>query len=244
MREFLDAPDGTGKTFLINLILAKIRSEGKIALATASSGIAATLLTGGHTLHSTFKIPLDLDAMDIPVCSIKRGTVLCKVIQEAKAIVVDEAPMTNRRAFEALDRTLRDLTGNSQPMGGICTLLFGDFRQILPVIPRGTRGYIVDSCLKKSYLWDSVIVKHIHTNMRVYLCGDQAAKQFADQLLAIGNGKFPTDNDTPDVVQLPETMGTFVSDIDEMSWCLEFTQTCYPTLQTSLGYLNVAFWHP
>ena len=49
---FLDAPGGTGKTFLINLILAKLRSEGKIALATASSGI---LLTGGRTLHSTFR---------------------------------------------------------------------------------------------------------------------------------------------------------------------------------------------
>jgi len=64
--------------------------------------------------------------MDIPVCSIKRGTSLYKVIQEAKAIVVDEAPMTNRRAFEALDRTVRDLIGNDQPMGGICMLLYGD----------------------------------------------------------------------------------------------------------------------
>ena len=43
----LDAPGGTSKTFLINLILAKLQSEGKIALATASSGIAATLLSGG-----------------------------------------------------------------------------------------------------------------------------------------------------------------------------------------------------
>ena len=62
---FLDAPGGTGKTFLINLILAKLRSEGNIALATASSEIAATLLTGGRTFHSTFKIPLDLYAMDM-----------------------------------------------------------------------------------------------------------------------------------------------------------------------------------
>ena len=88
----MDAPGGTGKTFLINLILAKLQSEGKIALATASSGIAATLLTGGRTLHSTFKIPLDLYAMDIPICSIKKGTALCRVIQEGKATVVDEAP--------------------------------------------------------------------------------------------------------------------------------------------------------
>ena len=107
---FLDAPGGTGKTFLINLILAKLRSVGDIALATASSRIAATLLTGGRTLHSTFKIPLDLHASDIPMCNIKKGTALCRVIIEAKAIVVDEAPMTNRGAFEALDRTLRDLT--------------------------------------------------------------------------------------------------------------------------------------
>ena len=51
---FLDAPGSTGKTFLLSLILAKLRSENKIALATASSGIAATLLVGGRTLHSTF----------------------------------------------------------------------------------------------------------------------------------------------------------------------------------------------
>ena len=198
---FLDAPGGTGKTFLINLILAKLRSEGKIALATASSSIAATLLTGGRTLHSTFKIPLDLHAMDIPICSIKKGTALGRVIQEGKATVVDEAPMTNKLAFEALDRTLRDLTGKDQPMGGMCMLLCGDFRQILPVIQGGTRGNIVDSCLKKSFLWDHVVVKHLHTNMRVHLHGDEAAGEFAGQLLAIGDGKYPIDT-APDIIQL------------------------------------------
>ncbi|GBO99337.1 hypothetical protein EVAR_91868_1 [Eumeta japonica] len=48
---FLDAPGGTGKTFVI-LILATIRSRCDIALALASSGIAATLLDGGRTAHS------------------------------------------------------------------------------------------------------------------------------------------------------------------------------------------------
>ena len=212
---FLDAPGGTGKTFLINLILAKLQSEGNIALATASSGIAATLLTGGRTLHSTFKIPLDLYAMDIPICSIKKGTALSRVIQEGKATVVDEAPMTNKLVFEALDRTLRDLTGKDQPMGGMCMLLCGDFRQILPVIQGGTRGNIVDSCLKKSFLWEHVVVKHLHTNMRVHLHGDEAAGEFAGQLLAIGDGKYPIDT-SPDVIQLPESIGTFVCNIEEL----------------------------
>lgn len=40
---FLDASGGTGKTFLISLLLATIRSRSNIALALASSGIAATL---------------------------------------------------------------------------------------------------------------------------------------------------------------------------------------------------------
>ncbi|XP_044575241.1 uncharacterized protein LOC123259044 [Cotesia glomerata] len=52
---FLDAPGGTGKTFLISIILAKIRSNNGIALAVASSGIAATLLDGGRTAHSGMK---------------------------------------------------------------------------------------------------------------------------------------------------------------------------------------------
>ena len=77
-------------------------------------------------------------------------------------------------------------------------LLCGDFRQILPVIQGGTRGNIVDACLKRSHLWDSVVVKQLHTNMRVHLCG-----------------KFPIDT-LPDIVQLPDTMGTFVDSKEEL----------------------------
>ena len=191
------------------------QKEGKIALATASSSIAATLLTGGHTLHSTFKIPLDLHAMDIRICSIKKGTALSRVIQEGKATVVDEASMTNKLAFEALYHTVRDLTGKHQPMEGMCMLLCGGFRQILLVIQGGTRGNIVDSCLKKSFLWDHVVVKHLHTNMRVHLHGDEAADKFAGQLLAIGDAKYPIDTG-PDTIQLSENIGTFACSVDKL----------------------------
>ncbi|OWY93934.1 Helitron helicase [Phytophthora megakarya] len=44
---FLDGPGGTGKSFLLEPILGHVRSQRKIAIAVASSGIAATLLTGG-----------------------------------------------------------------------------------------------------------------------------------------------------------------------------------------------------
>ena len=57
---FIDSPGGTGKTFLSGIILAYVRRNGKIALAVASSGIAATLLPGGRTAHVAFKIPIEL----------------------------------------------------------------------------------------------------------------------------------------------------------------------------------------
>lgn len=44
---FLDAPGGTGKTFLISLKHSWLRSKNKIALVLAYSGIAATLLPNG-----------------------------------------------------------------------------------------------------------------------------------------------------------------------------------------------------
>lgn len=70
---FLDAPGGTGKTFLISLILAKIRSENNIALAIASSGIAATLLDGGRTAHSALKLPLNMQFSEDYTCIITKN---------------------------------------------------------------------------------------------------------------------------------------------------------------------------
>jgi len=55
---FVNTPEGTGKTFLANLILAKVRQSGKNGLAVASSGIAETLLNDGKTAHFIFKLPL------------------------------------------------------------------------------------------------------------------------------------------------------------------------------------------
>jgi hypothetical protein len=73
---FLDAPGGIGKTFLINLLLAKVRQTGKIALAVAASGIVATLLTGGWTAHSAFKLPLNLAHCETRTCNINKAQMM------------------------------------------------------------------------------------------------------------------------------------------------------------------------
>lgn len=104
---FVDSPGGGGKTFTTNLLLAKVRSQNAIALACASSGIAALLLDGGVTAHSRFTLPIPIG--EGAMCNIKAQSDKAKLLREAKLIVWDEAPMTHRHCFEAVDRTMRDL---------------------------------------------------------------------------------------------------------------------------------------
>lgn len=58
---FVSGAGGTGKTHVYQALLAHVRLGGRIALAVASSGVAALLLGGGTTGHSRFKIPFELE---------------------------------------------------------------------------------------------------------------------------------------------------------------------------------------
>jgi hypothetical protein len=98
---FIDGLGGTGKTYIENLILNVVRSRGDIALVVASLGIAAFLLAGGQTAHSYLKISIALDHTSF--CYIRKQDDLVVLIHETKLILWDEAPMTNKLAFEVVD---------------------------------------------------------------------------------------------------------------------------------------------
>jgi hypothetical protein len=49
------------------------------------------------------------------------------------------------------------LRDSSFTMGNTVTVMSGDFRQILPIIPQGSRTQTVNATLKKSILWPQVI---------------------------------------------------------------------------------------
>lgn len=65
----------------------------------------------------------------------------------------------------------------------------GDFRQTLPVIPRGTRADQINACLKRSYIWSFVEKLSLKTNMRALRNGDEDMVEFTKLLLDIGDGK-------------------------------------------------------
>ncbi|CAL1384366.1 unnamed protein product [Linum trigynum] len=194
---FVDGFGGTGKTFLWKVICLKLRAEKKIVLCVASSGIAALLMVGGRTAHSRFHIPIDCDSKS--TCHIEQGTDLAELLQNASLIIWDEAPMAHKYNIEAVDRTLRDIlhvkNSNSKDMnfGGISVVFGGDFRQTLPVIAKGTRADIVNSSIKRSYLWPSLKVLKLSQNMRLCTenCGPEEAiqiEEFSRWILQIGDG--------------------------------------------------------
>lgn len=189
---FVYGHGGTGKTFLWTTILAYFRSIGKIVLAVAASDIASLLLPSGRTTHSRFNIPLDLSTSSI--CNIKKNTQLGDLLQQTSFIIWDEAPMSDRRCFECLDRTLKDILNNKDLLfGGMSMLLGGDFRQTLPVKPKTTVSEIISSTLPNSYLWPYFTVCKLLLNMRLSTIGDllsssASAASFASWLLDIGNG--------------------------------------------------------
>ncbi|XP_074096810.1 ATP-dependent DNA helicase pif1-like [Cotesia typhae] len=212
---FLDAPGGTGKTFLLNLILAEVRRTHEIALAVASSGIAATLLDGGRTAHSAFKLPLNLNVVESPICNIGKASGMAAVLKECQLIIWDECTMAHKKGLEALDRTLRDFRNDQRIMGGVVILLAGDFRQTLPVIQRSTPADELNACLKYSFLWKYVKKITLSTNMRLNLLNDDSARTFAKQLLDMGDGKLPV-NPKSQEISFPQNFCQLQSSIEDL----------------------------
>ncbi|KAH9611760.1 hypothetical protein KSS87_009024 [Heliosperma pusillum] len=189
---------GTGKTFIWRTLCAAFRCKGDIVLPVASSGIAATLIPGGRTAHSS---------------------------------------------FEALDRSLKDVMrvvderNADEPFGGKVVVFGGDFRQILPVVPKGSRADIVHASLCSSYLWSSCKVLKLTKNMRFQVGSSSNnaddIKKFSEWILEIGNGLAGGDNTGEVELQFPPDL--LIEDVSDPIASL--VNVTYPALESQL-------WNP
>ncbi|GKA30666.1 DNA helicase, partial [Tanacetum coccineum] len=167
--------------------------QGKIVLAVASSGIASLLLPAGRTAHSRFKLPLELT--DESLCNIKKNTHMGNLLAETNLIIWDESPMNDRRCFETLDRSLRDILNSPDKLfGGKSIVLGGDFRQTLPVKKGASKAEIIASSVAESELWPYFRVCRLKENMRLlqpFINEEEQrlSKSFAKWILDIGDGK-------------------------------------------------------
>ncbi|XP_057332074.1 uncharacterized protein LOC130671942 [Microplitis mediator] len=159
----------------------------------AYTGIAATLLPNGKTVHKTFGLPVPMfsDSSSHIKPNSTQGEYLKNVF------IWDEAPMSPRYALEIIDRTLRHIMSNNIPFGGKLIILGGNFRQLLPVQPHATRTGTVNLSIKFSSLWSHFHKFSLTQNMRAL----PEEREFVEFLLNVGNG---TLNDLNDELDLPE----------------------------------------
>lgn len=97
----------------------------------ASTGIAATLLIEGRTVHKAFSLPVPLYSDSVSGIDPAR----CPAeIRNASIFIFDEASMAVKYTFQAMDTLLRQVRGRLHPVfedipfGGLIVLCGGDFR--------------------------------------------------------------------------------------------------------------------
>ncbi|KMQ90800.1 hypothetical protein RF55_9409 [Lasius niger] len=207
---FIDGFAGSGKTYLFNTFLCVIRGKNEIVLPCASTGIAATLIKGGRTYHSLFKLSIPID--DGTKSNIRGNSQAARELINAKLIIWDEVSMTIGHALTAVDKLFRDLMKNPRPFGGKVILFAGDFRQNLPVVPHAQKVSIIESTVKYNHIWRNVTQIKLKQNMRT---ADE--KEFANWLMQLGDGKlYNTDGLNLDIIEIPQDFITKESIINEI----------------------------
>jgi len=177
-------------------LVSALCSKGDIVLTIASSGIVSLLLPNGRTAHSKFSILVP--TLDNSTCNIHQGIELAKLLKATKLIIRDEAPMAHKYYFESLDKTLKDIMCMSHvdnvPFGGKVVVFGGDFRQILLVIPSGSRLDIVHATINASYLWDYCtmlkLTKNMHLQSNSIMSKAEEIKSFSQWLIDVGDDGF------------------------------------------------------
>uniref|UniRef100_A0A915E1L3 ATP-dependent DNA helicase n=1 Tax=Ditylenchus dipsaci TaxID=166011 RepID=A0A915E1L3_9BILA len=126
------------KTFLYNTVIAWCKAKGIKVSSTATTGIAATLLINGGTLHSALRIGEDVDENAQP--NINFESEYAKKLRDTRLFIIDEVSMLNKHNLEYLDRLLKSVSVKPHSdfhFAGKVVVLGGDWKQLMPVVQGG-----------------------------------------------------------------------------------------------------------
>lgn len=135
---------GTGKTYVLREFIQRSRRRGKHVAVTATTGLAATHLSG-NTIHAWSGIGIhdELDTKHIQKMSKQRQ----ELIRKADILVIDEISMLHDFRLDLVEMVTRNVRETNQPFGGLQVVLCGDFFQLPPVNRGDSRqgGFVIDS---------------------------------------------------------------------------------------------------
>ena len=129
---FLTGQAGSGKTYVINSYIRRLRACGIPVAVTASTGIAATHI-GGVTIHSWSGIGIKESLSDQDIDLIAQKEHVFKNITSAKVLIIDEISMLSAATLDMIDRVCKAVRWDPRSFGGLQVVLCGDFFQLPPV---------------------------------------------------------------------------------------------------------------
>ena len=132
---FITGPGGSGKTFLIKLIVEDAIKKQKPYKVCALTGCAAILLEcGATTLHSFAGIGLANGPVNQVVERVVKNKYRKANWKNTELLIIDEVSMLSLKLFIILDLIAKRVKQKrDQPFGGMHIIFSGDFYQLPPV---------------------------------------------------------------------------------------------------------------
>lgn len=154
---FITGKAGTGKSVLLQYF---VRHTSKQVAVVAPTGVAA-LNVGGQTIHSFFKMDLEIqdpdDRSQVEDMGYKRREILAGV----QTLIIDEISMVSADIMDMIDAKLKFARENNEPFGGCQIIVFGDLYQLPPVVPSGQASRYMEDRYKTIYYFGATeIQKH------------------------------------------------------------------------------------
>lgn len=156
---FFTGSAGTGKSFLLKLIIRKLQTRygnSNIGIS-APTGLAASNV-GGQTIQRLFGIGLGKEPADVLLAKIKKNMDKYMVWRRMVVLIIDEVSMLDSELFDKLNYLAKKIKRNEEPFGGIQVVISGDFLQLPPISKFS--GASINYCFK-SKSWKEVVHENI-----------------------------------------------------------------------------------
>ena len=126
---FITGSAGTGKSFILNLIINDLRSKKSNYLLMAPTGIAATNI-GGETIHSALRIHETLSGFQTLAF---RDHEFFTYLKSIDTLIIEEVSMVSTTLFTFISDLFSIVQGQTTAFGGLKVIVAGDLAQLPPV---------------------------------------------------------------------------------------------------------------
>lgn len=127
---FLTGSPGTGKSFVLQMIIPKLLHKN--VGITATTGCAA-INVGGTTIHSFFKLKPDTNVSKHIDKLISTKCDTYKKIRDLDILIIDEVSMLDSILCNTISDILKACKNTDRVFGGIQMIFVGDFFQLPPI---------------------------------------------------------------------------------------------------------------